>query len=225
MVGRDIPSFVYGLQEDYKKLYFSEPMAALKIPITLAPGYGVLKQGTVLSRVTSAAGNLGYFIPYDPTIGGVTGAEVAPGRAYLTEQQTSGTAVCSVTLADSYKFAVGDDIIICDSDGEGTSDNGGAIISIDRTTYPTHAVITFTTQTDDTFTLAKFAFAMVEGALTAVGILEKSVDTGTGENAKGALATLILGNAVLYKGMILNMDAGAITDLSVGSIGQFYYLK
>jgi len=224
-MGRDIPSFVYGLQEDYKKLYFSEPSAALKVPITTAPGYGVLKQGTVLSRVTSAAGNLGYFIPYDPTIGGVTGAEVAPGRAYLTEQQGTGTTVCSVTLEDSYKFAVGDDIIICDSDGEGTSDNGGAIISIDRTTYPTHAVITFTAATDDTFTLAKFAFAMVEGALTAVGILEKSVDTGLGENAKGALATLILGNAVLYKGMILNMDSGAITDLSVGTIGQFYYIR
>jgi hypothetical protein len=132
--------------------------------------------------------------------------------------------VCSVTIDDSYRFAIGDDIIICDSDLEANSDNGGAIISIDRTTYTNFAVITFTTNTGDTFTTAKFAHAMHEGCFDAVGILEKSVDTGVGVNAKGALATMILGNCVLYSGMLLNFDSGAATDLSGSTIGQYTYI-
>jgi hypothetical protein len=177
-----------------------------------------------LAKNGSAAGQKGTFLPYDPTVVGVTGAEVAPGRAYLVSSSGTNTYVY-VTLADSYKFTVGDDIYIVDSDGEAHSDNGGAITEIDRTTYTHMAKITFTTQLGDDFTTAKFAFATLEGFNTAVGILEKSVDTGTGENAKGAVATMILGNCVLYAGMVLNLDSNAITDLSVGSIGQFYYIR
>ena len=222
----DIPNIIYGGQEDYKKLYFSEPLAALKVPITISPGWGILKSGTVLAKNGSAltTGYSGYFFPYDPTAT-ITGAENAPGRAYLVADQTTGTAVCNVTIEDSYKFKVGDDIIICDSDGESNRDNGGAIISIDRTTYTNYAVITFTTATGDTFTTAKFAYATPEGFNTAVGILEKSVDTGLGVNAKGAVATLILGNCVLYKGMLLNLDSNAVTDVSATSFGQFYYIR
>jgi len=219
----DTPNIIYGTQEDYKKLYYSDPAAALKIPITIAPGYGVLKMGTVLSRNTSA-GSAGNFFPYDPSAT-ITGAENAPGRAYLVADQGTGTAYCHTTIPDSYRFAVGDDIIICDSDGEANLDNGGAITAIDRTTYTSYAVITFTTATGDTFTTAKFAFATLEGFNTAVGILEKSVDTGTGINAKGALATLIIGNCVLYAGMLLNLDSNAQTDLSASTIGQYAYIK
>lgn len=220
----DIPSLIYGEQEDYKKLYYSEPLAALKVPITISPGWGVLKMGTVLARNTSAAGQVGTFFPYDPTAT-ITGAENAPGRAYLVADQSTGTAVCNVTIEDSYKFTVGDDILIIDSDGEGALDNGGAIISIDRTTYTSYAVITFTTNTGDTFTTAKFAFATLEGANTAVGILEKSVDTGLGQNAKGAVATMIWGNCVLYSGMLLNLDSNAETDVSASTLGQYTLIR
>ena len=220
---QDTPNIIRGVQEDYKKLYYSDPAAALKVPITIAPGYGVLKQGTVLSRNTSA-GSAGNFFPYDPTAT-ITGAENAPGRAYLVASQTSGTAVCNVTIADSYKFAVADDILIIDNDGEAQLDNGGAITAIDRTTYTSYAVITFTTATGDTFTTAKFAYAALEGCVTAVGILEKSVDTGTGVNSKGALATLIIGNCVLYSGMLLNLDSAAQTDISASTIGQYAYIR
>lgn len=220
----DIPGIINGIQEDYKKLYFSDPNAALKVPITIGPGFGVLKMGCTLAKNNSAAGNIGKFQPYDPTVVGITGVEPALGRSYLTQDQGTGTAICYVTLLDSYRFIIGDDIIIIDSDGEGALDNGGAILSIDRTTYTNIAKITFTTNTGDTFTTAKFAFAVPEGFNTAVGVLEKSVDTGIGVNAKGAVATLIVGNAVLYTGMLNNFDSGAITDLSSSSIGQFTIL-
>ena len=225
MVGRDIPSLVYGTQEDYKKLYFSEPMAALKVPITVSPGWGVLKSGTILAKNTSAASDrTGMFFPYDPS-SVVTGAENAPGRAYLVSDQGTGTAICYVTIADSYMFIVGDDIIISDSDLEANLDNGGVIITIDRTTYTHMAKITFTTTTGDDFTTAKFAYATPEGHAIAVGVLEKSINTGTGADSKGAVATLILGNCVLYSGMLLNLDSNALTDVSAATFGQFTYIR
>jgi len=224
-VGRDIPSLVYGTQEDYKKLYFSEPIAALKVPITISPGWGVLKSGTVLAKNTSAGlVRTGQFFPYDP-YGTITGAENAPGRAYLVSNCANGTAIAYTTIDDSYKFIVGDDIIIIDSDGHGALDNGGAIITIDRTTYTHMAKITFTSNVGDDFTTAKFAYATPEGFDTAVGILEKSVNTGVGQGAKGAVATLILGNCVLYAGMLLNADSDALTELSGTAFGQFTYIR
>ena len=219
----DAPSIIYGLQEDYKKLYYSNPEAALKVPITISPGWGVLKMGTVLSKNASAAGRVGQFFPYDPTAT-ITGAEQAPGRAYLLAD-TSTNDYVYVSIDDSYMFMVGDDLIVCDSDGEGTAENLGAITAIDRTTYTHMAKITATSSVSDSKTVAKFGYATPEGYNTAVGILEKSVDTGTGVNAKGALATLILGNCVLYKGMLLNLDSNAQTDLSASTLGQYAYIK
>ena len=220
---QDIPNIIRGVQTDYKKLYYSESDAALKVPVTLIQGYGLLKQGTVLARDTSTA-TPGRLFPYDPSLA-VTGAENAPGRSYLVANQGTGTKVCSVSIADSYRFAIGDDIIICDSDLEANMDDGGPITGIDRTTYTNFAVITFTTNTGDDFTVAKFAHVMHKGCFVAVGILEKSVDCGVGLNSKGALATLILGNCVLYSGMLLNMDSGAVTDLSAGTFGQYTYIR
>ena len=223
LVGKDIPNMTYGTQEDYRRLYFSEPTAALKVPVTIQAGFGVLKMGTVMAENGSAAGNDGKLIPYDPTLT-ITGTENAPGRAYLVAN-SGGAYTVNVTIEDSYKFAVGDDIIIVDSDLEGAAENLGAITAIDRTTYASYAVITFTTSLSDTFTTAKFAYVVCEGYNTAVGVLEKSVDTGKGSTADGALGALILSNAVLYKGVLLNMDAGALTDLSAAHRGQFTVIK
>ena len=40
------------------------------------------------------------------------------------------------------------------------------------------------------------------------------MDTGTGENAKGGDGVLIVGNAMLYKDLLYNYDAEALTDMS-----------
>uniref|UniRef100_A0A6M3IS83 Uncharacterized protein n=1 Tax=viral metagenome TaxID=1070528 RepID=A0A6M3IS83_9ZZZZ len=217
-MARDIPSIVIGGQEDYKRLYYSDPNAARKVPVTTMAGYGALKMGTAMAKNGSAAGGVGKLIPYDPTA--VTGAEDAHVRAYLVQNSGTGATVLYVTLNDSYKFAVGDDVYI--HDNTTTAENLGAITGIDRTTYTHMAAITVTTASGGTsFTTARFAYLAIEGFDTCVGILEKSIDTGTGVNAKGALATLIRGNAVLYTGMLTNFDAAAIVDRSATSWGQF----
>jgi len=222
-VGQDTPHILYGAQEDYKKLYYSNPDAALKVDITIGPGYGDLKMGTALCMNDSAAGNDGKFLPYDPTAT-ITGAEDAPGRAYLVQDSGTTATDLYVTINDSYKFIVGDDVIINDDDT--AAENLGAITAIDRTTYTHMAKITVTTATGETsFTTADFAYITIEGYDTCDGILEKSVSTGLGEDAQGALAVLIISNAVLYKGGLLNVDSNAITDLSAVSIGKYLVIK
>jgi hypothetical protein len=135
-----------------------------------------------------------------------------------------------VTLDDSYKFAVGDDVIL--NDNTTAAENKGAITAIDRTTDPHRAKITFTAAIGGTaFTTARRAYLIVEAGTSGnnysdcVGILEKSVDTGIGVNAKGAVATLILGNCVLYTGGLTNLDAAAIADISSATFGQYTYIR
>lgn len=221
----DIPSVVRGVQEDYKRLYYSDPMAARKVPITLQAGYGLIKMGSMITKnLSAAAARAGRFLPYNPT--SFTGAEVHPGRAYLVANSGTTDTFVYVSMDDSYKFAVGDDLII--NDNTTAAENLGAITAIDRTTYPHMAKITATTAIGGTaFTTARKAYVCVEAGVSSnnysdvVGILEKSVETGTGVNCKGGVGTLIIGNAVLYEGMLELIDAAAKTDLGASSFGQY----
>jgi len=225
----DIPSIIRGVQEDYSVLYYSDPMAALKVPVTLQSGYGTLKKGTVLALNKSnlTTGGKDQLVPYNPT--SFTGAEDHPGRAYVVADPVATAYVVYVTMDDSYKFKVGDDLILNDSSV--SAENLGAITAIDRTSERQRAKITFTTAITGSFTVANDAYVCVEAGdntnnySDAVGVLEKSVDTGTGSDAKGAVATMIIGNCVLYEGLLTNLDSAAKTDMSMTSFGQYVYAR
>lgn len=223
----DIPAISFGVQTDYKKLFYSSPEAALTIPITLRAGYGLLPVGMALAANLSAVTD-GKYLPYTPT--SFTGAEVDPGRAFLVADSGTASNLLYVTIADSYKFAVGDDVII--DDNVTAAENLGKITAIDRTTDPSRAKITVTTNYGGTsFTVARKAHIKIEAGDSSnnysdcVGILQKAVDTGTGSDAKGAVAQIILSNAILYNGMLVNMDAAARTDISASVKSQFLILK
>jgi hypothetical protein len=225
--GGDIPHVLHGVQKDYKRLYYSDHLAALRVPVTLMAGYGVIESGTTLAKNLSAAGNKGKLVPYAPT---TFPASVEPARAYLVTNSGTTDKFVYVAMDDSYKFAVGDDVII--NDDTTAAENVGAITAIDRTSENHRAKITFTTAIGGTaFTTARTAYIIVEAGVSAnnysdcVGILEKSVDTGSGVYAKGAVATLILGNCVLYTGSLTNLDAAAIADISSATFGQYTYIR
>lgn len=224
----DTPHLVYGVQKDYKNIYFSRPEIALVVDVSIQAGYGLLEGGTILAKNLSAAGNKGKYVPYNPTL--FTGVENHPGRAYLVSASGTTASILYVTLNDSYKFIVGDDLAI--KDNVTAAENLGKITAIDRTTYPHMAAITVTTATGGTsFTTARKAYVCVEAGTgtnyysDAVAILAKTVDTGTGVNAQGAVSPIILSNAVLYEGMLTNLDTAAKTALGVTSFGQFAVLK
>lgn len=217
----DTPNVTRGSQTDYKRLFKSNPDSALIRPITLQAGYGTVELGTALAKNGSAAGNIGKYIPYDPHAT-ITGAEAGTGRAYLVQNSGTTASTLYVSMDDSYKFSVGDDVMI--QDDTTSAENLGAITAIDVTTYSHMAIITVTTATGGTsFTTARFAYLCCEGAKTAVGVLQQTRDTGAGSAALGALGSSILSNALLYNGMLTNMDSNARTDLSASVDGQ--YLK
>lgn len=209
-----------GSQKDYDKLFYSDPASALVVPITLMPGCGVLKAGTALALNGSAAGNVGKFFPYDPTAT-ITGAETAPGRAYLVQDGAANNYIY-MTMADSYKFIVGDNLYVVDADT--AARDLGAITVIDRTTYTHMARLTVTNQVTTGYTTAQFAYVVVKGYDVCVGILWNSKDTGESTDSKGATGARILKNAVLYTGSLTNVDSAARTDLGATVTGQFTYL-
>lgn len=224
----DTPHIVYGEQSDYKKIVATECYNGdpnyIALPKTIQAGYGKLEAGTAMAENKSAAGGDGKLVPYNPT--SFTGAEDHPGRAYLVADSGTTATDLYVTITDSYKFGVGDDVIINDDDT--TAENLGAITAIDRTSEQHRAKITVTTATGGTsFTTADYAYIAVEAGDSSnnysdcVGILEKTVDTGDTANAQGATARIIKKNAVLYSGMLTNVDAAARTDLSASTSGQF----
>jgi hypothetical protein len=223
----DIGHIVRGYQTDYKRLYASNPEDAFVVPVTLVAGFGVVPQGTPLSKVTVGT-NIGKYVPYNKTVF----SNYANGGGAFLLSTPNGTDL-EVTLEDSYRFAVGDSVIVADANtSTSSSEAGGLITAIDRTTYPNKAVIAVTSSiTGATFTAAQFAKVFhIAGADNSntwsdcAGILDVAVDTGVGANAKGGLGSMVIKNAMLYAGMCPNVDAAAIVDLSIKSVGQFYIL-
>lgn len=226
----DTPYMEYGQQDDYRPLFFSDEHIALVAPITMQAGYGILKQGTCLAKNLSAltTGNKDKLVPYNPTV--FTGTEDHPGRAYLVANSGTTDSFVYVTKNDAYKFSVGDDLII--NDNTTAKENLGAITAIDHSTYVHMSKITFTTAIGGTaFFTAYFAYIAVEAGVAGnnysdcIGILTKSVDTGVGELAKGAVGSVVLSNCMLYEGMLTNLDAAVKTALSASSFGEFLMIK
>lgn len=226
----ETPYLVRGDEQSYKRLFYSRPEQALMRDVTLSAGYGVIKAGTPLAQNVSAAGNKYEYVPYCPTTP-ASGDTTQKGNAFLV-QDASGTSVY-VTMNDSYKFEVGDDLIIYSTANKTTSvENLGAITAIDRMTYQHMSVITFIVTVSGSFTTAQSAAIHVEcgadntnGYSDCAGILASTVDTGTGENAKGAVAPMILSSAILYEGCCEGLDAAAKTDISASSNGNLLVIK
>ena len=213
---------VIAQHDDYKRLFYSRVEQAMLLPIHIPAGYGVLKAGTVMAQISSESTSRAYqYVPYvteDPQVG-----EVWPGMALLVTDGAA-SAVANVVLNDAYKFAVGDHGLAVDSDGSPV--DLGALVSIDVTTYPHIAVLTWTNNVTTGITIAKAGGVSIQTTTSspytlAKGILFQSVDTGVGENAKGAEASLIVSNAVLYKGLLTGYDAHSLTDLGGSEDGQF----
>lgn len=215
----DTPYIFKGGQEDLKRLFYSDPSRAFAKPITIPPGYGIIKAGTVMARI--AEGNrAGQHIPYSPfDTDGMAKGLITDWRGFAYLLNAPGTAkIAHVTMEDSYKFAV-DDEIVCDDDDQSSQDNA-TLGSIDRTTYPHFAIITV----EGSFgseTLAKGAAIAVQTAtedpfVQARGILKATVDTGVGENAKGGQGALVIGNAMLY---LNNLYCYASTDVLADMTG------
>lgn len=225
-LGGSIPHVVRnGEGPGYKRLFFSRRDQALIKDKTLAPGYGVLKAGTIMAQNISAAGNVGLIVPFVPVFGSmVLGTDSALGVAPMVANGSSGKI--NVSNADAYKFVVGDDLFFENTTGDGLVDCG-AITAITIGTL--YATITCGAYTATNATIAKGAYVYVEAGTTpysiAKYILDSDVDTGTGSDAEGALAPVVLSNCILYTASLVNVTAEALTALSGTADGPHIVLK
>lgn len=219
-------------QADLRTLFKSRPENAFIKDITIPGGYGVVPAGSVMGIITESTSREGMYVPYVPVDGGdiAAGLTNVPGLAFLCVDGAASTSV-TVTMSDSYKFAVGDHLAAADSDTYGASNvDLGIITAIDRTTYSHIAVITVTNNVTTDITIANGGCVFIQSKtaapyIEAKGILAGGVDTGEGEHAKGGAGNLILGNAVLYKGALYNYDTEVATDLGNVEDGNLIYLK
>ena len=223
------PYIFRGGQEDLKRLFYSDPDKAFARAITIPAGYGIVKAGAVMGIITESTNRVGQYVPYTPidAVGAVAaGIDNMFGAAFLTTNPTTGTEG-QVSMADSYKFAVGDHLVCGDSDRASTMTDLGAITAIDRTTY-THIAAITVTNAFVSQTVAKGAVITIQSAastpfVAATGILKAAVDCGVGENSKGGQGVLIISNAMLYSASLYNWNADVITDIG-GSDSTPYYI-
>lgn len=204
-----------------KPLFHSVRDIALIIDKTCKAGYGYLRAGTIMC-INTADEDL---VPYPEADEDVN---VGNAKAYLTVDSGSANATVEVTNEESYKFAVGDSLII--NDDTTTAEDLGAIVSI----VPGTNGIAVITVTDDigatSFTTARDAYVTCKsdtsaGFTKAAYILDQDVNTGIGEDALGAITSVVISNAVLYSASMVNSDSAARTDLGTVSDGRFLILK
>lgn len=226
-LGGSTPQVVHnGEGRGIKRLFFSQRIIALIKDKTFAPGYGILRAGTVVAENASAAGNKGLLVPFVPAYGSmVFGTDAAIGVAPMIADGATGHVY--VTIEDSYKFIVGDQIYFQNTAGDGLVDCG-VITAIDRTD-PRRADIACGAYTATNATLAKSAYVYIKTGATpfsiAKYILDKDIDTGTGEDAVGALGSVVLSNAMLYTGSLINATAPALTSLGAITDGPHTIIK
>lgn len=206
-----------GMVPGQKALFHSLREIALIKDKTIKPGFGLVRAGTVMA-VDTLSGDL---VPCAPTA--VSQSDV--GRTYLAGSITAA-AVCLVPINESYRFAVGDVVIIADNVPAYT--DGGAITAIDRESYPGLAEITFTNVA--TATMANEANiyhkAGAAGKFSdAVWINDQDVTTGDDADAKGANTSVVISNAILYAGALLGHDAAAASALGTVEDGAHVILK
>lgn len=217
-LGGSIPQFNGGTMASViNNLYYSNRENALLKDKTFKPGYGVVKAGTLMAAVTAD----NELVPYTPD----TVSTADQGRAFLLRDVSAATTLY-VALEDSYRFAVGDTVVVGTSVPAYT--DGGLITAIDRTTYPTQATITVTNAI--TATVANSAHLKIKAGssgkfCTAYCVCDSDVFTGVGESAAGAVAPVILSNAIVYKNSVNNYDSTAASAMSLVVDGAHIVIK
>ena len=165
-------------------------------------------------------------VPYAPAVATATDQ----ARAFLTADVVATDTTLKVPIADVYKFAVGDVIVLHEPAGTPTYNDCGAITAIDVTTYPGVAEITFTNALTDPGTVANGAniyhkTAAASPYSAASFICDQDVFTGADENAKGANTSVVISNAILYKSALVGYDSAAAATLGIVEDGNHAILK
>lgn len=204
-----------------KALFHSVRDIALILDKTFKPGYGYLKAGTIMAENSADA----LLVPYPETE--ITD-NFGHAKAFLVADTGATGTTVQVVNAEAYKFAVGDSLVILDDTT--AAEDLGAITDITMAVNGTATITVTTAIGGAAYTVARNAFVTCKsdtaaGFTKAKYVLDQDINTGYGETALGANASVVLNNAVLYLASIVNYDAQAGTDLGAVIDNRFLILK
>lgn len=211
-------------QVDFKRLLYSERAHCFDVPVSIPGGMGLIPQGTVMGQISTSTNRKNLWVPKVQEA--ITVGLENPAIAKLV-QDGAADAYAYVKIDDSYRFAIGDSLVGSDSDTDGASAiDLGAVTAIDRATYTHMAKITVTNNLTAALEVAKGACIWIQTLTTAPytkakGILLYGVDTGEGEDAKGAQGVVIVKNAMLYTGSLVGWDSDAGDDITHTDLAQY----
>lgn len=221
--GSNVPGISQGYEtRGTRPIFWSKVDQAYVLSAVVSPGFGNIPAGTIMAENNSSGGNNGKLVPYVPTDPTIVDGFAAVGKTFAIADVGNGVNYCYVLKDDSYRFVVGDELILMyNNSGTAVYFDGGAITAIDTTSDPTRAKITFTNNTASAaFTVAaKTAMYVKSGVTTkfnkAATVLDQNIYTGYGADAAGAQTSVVVGNAALMYSFMKegNVDAQSITDL------------
>lgn len=224
-LGGDIPQqTIKGYTPRFdKRFYKSLREQAIITDKTLRGGYGVLETGMIMAVDQNDTDLL---VPYTPD----TIDQLDVSRVFMLNGCDAADNF-NVEMYESYKLAEGDAIVLTDTNGVYEE---AEIDSIDRTSSVSVATVTLAAACAGTFTTARSACCYVkagDGAAdtknsVAAYILEQTVDTGAGADARGALGSVLLTNALVYADAFVGLDDQAVTDLgNLVAEGVYYVIR
>lgn len=212
-----------GFTPGQKALFHSVRDIALVKDKTVKSGYGYLAAGTLMA-VNTADGDL---YPYPEASAAVNAGN---GKAFVAVNAIATELAVVVLNSQAVKFKVGDSLILMAN--ALTAEDLGAIVSIVPSETTGLAVITVTTaiSAETGFTVANNAHVYLKGDASApftkaVYVLDKDTYTGVGDDAAGAVVSVVISNAILYLAALVNFDSAAATDLGTVTDGPHVILK
>lgn len=211
IMNNEAPGLVRGGQHPgIRPLFHSRREIALIKDKSLMSGFGVIKNGRVLSTTTG-----GLVVPNPKDDGSVDAIDTARARLLADGVDTESTVV--ISEADAAKFRVGQDVVL--NNLTPAYQDVGAITAISAAVNG-QVTVTFTTAINvAVFTTANRAALSHKTAAStpfyaASCILDKDVDTGEGDAwAAPVPVSVVFRNAMLYTVWLDGLSDKAITDL------------
>jgi len=226
----DGPNLTMGAVDKADRLWQSNPMNAIILPgFNICPGFGKLIAGTLVAKnVSTGGGRRGFYVPYCPSdyTNIDSDSRIMVGRTFLVADGAATANSVKVTIEDSYRFTISDEIII--GDNTTPPENLGAITNITRESAS--ATITFTTAIGaTTFTVANMAnIHVIAGTATpwmsAEGVIHRTLSTGVGQIAQYQMPVDIVvpGNVAFNLNEVRNYDDDALTALGMRVVNNAF---
>lgn len=203
-------------------LFHSRREIALLKDKSASPGFGYLKQGTILGIDQSTL----QVVPVPVDDGSVDAIDIA--RSRVTLDYSTGTSVVSVSEEDAAKYSVGDAVVL--SNLTPIYADMGTVVSKAAPAGGSVVITVTGSVAEVAFTIANRAALSHKTAASdpfyaASCVLDKDLNVGTSAEASAVPTSVVFGNCILYTAFLTGLSAKSITDLGAIQDGLHTIIK